>query len=69
MAFVAGLQQHGLVEGEIDDVFALHRQDRGVVALRIRSVRGGGLRASGAGCECRQRQHGCQMGFHACSLE
>src|SRR5690606_37299425 len=31
-AFIAGRQQHGFVEGEVDQVFALHGEDRIAVA-------------------------------------
>src|SRR5690606_14167937 len=48
-AFVAGRQQHGLVEGEIDVVFAGHGQDRLAVGGGPGAFRGArrGLRRGG----------------------
>src|SRR5690606_27063581 len=45
-ALVAGRQQHGFVEGEVDQVFALHGEDGGAVLFRFGGgrVRGGGKR-------------------------
>ena len=57
-AFGAGLEQHGFIEGEIDDVFALHGQDAGVVALQV-----GGLGVGDAGGGKHQPRAGC-LEFH-----
>ena len=51
-ALVAGLQQHGFVEGEIDRVLALHREDRLAVGGDVgsrRSVRNAGNRQQADG--------------------
>src|SRR5690606_3080445 len=48
-AFIAGRQQHGFVEGEVDQVFALHGEDGIAVATGIAVL--ASLRAGEAGSE------------------
>ena len=72
-ALVAGLQQHGFVEGEIDRVLALHREDRLAVGGDVggrRSMRDAGDRQQADGDPVRHAMGTARVmeHVHACNL-